>query len=307
MSVRHKPVMVDEVLNALAIKSGGRYIDCTVGEGGHASAILGATDSDSKLLGLDLDAGALSIASKRLENYENRVNLSHGNFTTLKESAHAYDFVPADGVLFDLGMSSLQLETTKRGFSFARSGPLDMRFDSVQKLTAYDLVNRYPEPNLADIIHQFGEEKRARRLARSIVRARPIESTIKLAEIIANTLGKSNKQRIHPATRTFQAIRIAVNHELENLKEGLKQAIKVVGTTGRLVVISYHSLEDRIVKGVFRREGSTCICPSSIIKCICSHQATIKIITKKVVKPSQNEIQVNPRSRSARLRVAELL
>jgi len=307
MQIRHTPVMVDEVLAALRVSPGGGYIDCTVGEGGHAEAVLGTTVPAPRLLGIDLDTEAQATAGKRLETYSERLTLAQGNFADLERLAAENGFMPADGVLFDLGLSSLQVETAERGFSFSRAGRLDMRFDVTQELTAYDLVNRSTEGRLADIIYQFGEERTSRRLARSIVRARPIESTVELAEVIAGAMGGSARRRIHPATRSFQALRIAVNRELDNLREGLEQAIHVLGSTGRLAVISYHSLEDRLVKGFLRREGSSCICPTETVECVCGHRATIKVITRRVIKPSQEEAQANPRSRSARLRVAERL
>jgi 16S rRNA (cytosine1402-N4)-methyltransferase len=299
--------MVDEVLAALEVRHDGAYIDCTVGEGGHAEAILGAAEPGPRLLGIDLDMDALARASMRLETQGSRVTLAQGSFADLQRLAAERGFVPADGALFDLGLSSLQVETAERGFSFSRKGRLDMRFDVTQELTAYDLVNRSTEGRLADIIYQFGEERRARRLARSIVRARPIETTIELAEVIAASMGRSPRRRIHPATRTFQALRIAVNRELDNVRAGLEQAIQVLGSAGRLVVISYHSLEDRLVKNFLQREGSSCICPPGTPECICGHRASIKVITRRAKKPTQEEVQANPRSRSARLRVAERL
>ena len=307
MEARHTPVMVDEVLTALKVLPGRAYIDCTVGEGGHALAVLGAVEPAPRLLGIDLDTEALGTASRSLRAYGGRVALAHGNFADLQRLAEKHGFLPAEGVLFDLGISALHLETPERGFSFSRTGRLDMRFDTTQELTAHHMVNRRTEKELADVIFQFGEEPRSRRLARAIVQARPIETTIELANLIARTVGRSAKSRIHPATRTFQALRIAVNRELDNLRDGLEQAIAVLGSGGRLAAISYHSLEDRVVKEILRREEASCICPPRTPKCICGHEATVSVITRRVLRPSPQEVRINPRSRSARMRVAERL
>jgi len=307
MDAHHIPVMVGEVLTALRVRADGAYIDCTTAEGGHALAILGPAEPGPRLLGIDLDADALATARHRLREYGGRAALARGSYVDLEEIAAGYGFVPADGVLFDLGLSSAQLENAERGFSFARSGKLDMRFDAGQGLTAHDIVNQRSEQDLADIIRRLGEEPAARRIARAIVRARPIESTTDLADIVRRTAGGRGRRAIHPATRTFQALRIAVNGELDNIKEGLAQAIRVLGSGGRLVSISYHSLEDREVKTFLRTESSSCICPPGTPVCICGHEPSIKLIQRRVIKPSQEEIRSNPRSRSARLRVAERL
>ena len=303
----HTPVMVSEVLAGLKVRSDGTYIDSTVGEGGHALAVLGAAEPGARLLGIDLDAEALSTASSRLEAHRSRVTLARGSYTAIQQIAEEHDFMPADGVLFDLGVSALQLESAERGFSFSRSGTPDMRFDLRQELTAYDLVNRNSEEELANMIFRYGEERRSRRIARAIVVGRPIESTVDLASVIAHAAGRSTRGGIHPATRTFQALRIAVNGELENLRSGLERAIEVLRSGGRLVVISYHSIEDRLVKSMLRRESSSCVCPPGTPQCVCGHQASLKIITRRVVRPSTEEVLANPRSRSARLRVAERL
>jgi 16S rRNA (cytosine1402-N4)-methyltransferase len=307
MDAHHIPVMVGEVLAALSVRPGGRYVDCTTGEGGHALAILGSVEPGPRLLGIDLDADALSTARRRLEEYGDRATLVQGTYAGLEEMAGGRGFVPADGVLFDLGLSSAQLESGERGFSFARQGKLDMRFDAGQVLTARDIVNQHSEKDLADIIYRLGEEPASRRIARAIVRARPIESTTGLADIVRRAAGGRGRRRIHPATRTFQALRMAVNGELDNIKEGLAQAIRVLGSGGRLVAISYHSLEDREVKSFLRMESSSCICPPGMPVCICGHEPSIRLIYRKVVKPSEQEISANHRSRSARLRVAERL
>ena len=292
---------------ALEMKAGGSYIDCTVGEGGHALGILGAVEPGPRILGLDMDGEALSTAGKRLESHGERVTLAHGNFAELLRVGDEHGFLPVDGVLFDLGLSSLQLESAERGFSFAREGRIDMRFDNRQDLTAHHIVNKYTQGQLADIIFQFGQEPRSRRVAAAIVGARPIDTTTGLASVVARAVGRPRKGRSHPATRTFQALRIAVNRELDNLKTGLEQAIEALRSGGRLVAISYHSLEDRLVKSIIRQEASGCICPPGTPECVCGHEASIKAITRRVIKPSPEEVKANPRSRSARMRVAERL
>ena len=296
--------MVEEVLAALQVKSRGSYIDCTLGEGGHSLAILEAAP-DARLLGIDLDALAIGVARRRLEPYLGRAVLAQGNFAHLDSIVEEHGFERADGVLFDLGLSSLQVETGGRGFSFRKEAQLDMRFDPAQKLTAHQVVNDYPERSLADIIYRLGEEHRARRVARAIVRSRPIETTTRLAEVVAGALGRPVRGRIHPATRTFQAIRMAVNEELDNLQRGLEKAIGILATRGRLAVISYHSLEDRLVKSTLRREASGCICPPGTPECVCGHTPTIRLVGRRVIKPTPAEVRANPRSRSARMRVAE--
>ena len=307
MEARHTPVMVGEVLTALRVRPDGRYIDCTVGGGGHAEALVSAVEPRPRLLGIDLDAEALALAGRRLAAHRKRVTLIRGSFTDLERLAGEHGFAPTDGVLFDLGLSSLQLQKAERGFSFSRAGPLDMRFDATQELTAHRMVNEYAERQLAEIIFRFGEERKSRRLARAIVRARPLESTIELANTIVRAAGRPHRSSIHPATRTFQAIRIAVNGELDNLRSGLEQAVRVMDTGGRLAVISYHSLEDRLVKGFLQREGSSCICPPGTPECTCGHRPSVRMITRRVIRPSQDEVRANPSSRSARLRVAERL
>ncbi len=305
--VHHRPVMVREVLSALEVRPGGSYVDCTVGEGGHAQAVLSTVEPPPRLLGIDLDDEALSMAAERLGLYSRNVKLVKGSYADLKRLADANGFVPAEGVLFDYGLSSLQLESGERGFSFSREGALDMRFDREQELSAGELVNRTPERELADLIYQYGEEPKSRWVARAIVAARPIGNTVELARVVEKAIGRRGRRGIHPATRTFQALRIAVNGELENVTEGLGQAVQVLGEKGRLVAISYHSLEDRIVKEYLKQESTDCICPPETLECICGHKASIRLVRRRVAKPSAEEIEENPRSRSARLRVAEKL
>lgn len=306
-AVRHTPVLVEEVVDSLDIRDGGAYIDCTAGEGGHAEAVLHRAAGGARLLGVDLDGEALETARRRLGGYGERAVLAEGSFRDLRELASGRGFVPADGVLMDLGVSSLQLESAPRGFSFSRSGRLDMRFGASQRTTAYDVVNGESEAGLSEIIRGYGEEKRPMRIARAIVAARPIETTVELAEVVSSAVGGRRGRGVHPATRTFQAIRMAVNEELHNLESGLEQAVDVLATAGRLVVISYHSLEDRLVKDFMRTRQSECVCPTAVPECVCEHEPTLRILTRRVVRPTAAELSVNPRSRSARMRVAERL
>ncbi len=302
---RHVPVLLQEVLHYLQPRPGGTYIDATVGGGGHAEAILQASAPDGRLLGLDADPAALGRSHRRLHRFEHRVVLVHANFDQLQLIAEREGFVPADGVLMDLGVSSDQLEAADRGFSFLKPGPLDMRMDPSLPLTAADLVNTLSEEELAQLIRTYGEEPRARRIARAIVQARPIHTTTELAEVIARAVPRRPGQRLHPATRTFQALRIVVNDELGALERALPQALDVLRPGGRLVVIAFHSLEDRIVKQFFRQEARDCICPPRQPVCTCGHKARVRILTRKPVVPSEAEIQANPRSRSAKLRAVE--
>ena len=297
--------MVGEVLSGLLVSPSGAYIDCTLGEGGHASAILSATDPPPWLLGIDLDLDALDSASRRLSEFSHVLVAEQGNFADVGDIARKHGFETANGILFDLGLSSVQVDTAGRGFSFRKEARLDMRFDTSQRLSAAEVVNDYPESELADVIYRYGEERRSRRIASAIVRSRPLDTTTQLAEVISRALGRPSGRRIHPATKTFQAIRIAVNGELDNVEKGLYQAIEVLREGGRIVVISYHSLEDRLVKGVFRREASGCICQPEVPICVCGHEPTLRLISRRVISPDQEEIRANPRSRSARLRVAE--
>ncbi|MBI4220209.1 MAG: 16S rRNA (cytosine(1402)-N(4))-methyltransferase RsmH [Chloroflexi bacterium] len=305
LELHHTPVMVPEVLEALAAQPGGRYIDATLGEGGHSEAILNASEPGGQVLGLDADHEAISVARERLARYGDAFLAVNANFRNIKEVALDVGFVPVHGILLDLGISSLQLDVEARGFSFRRPDPLDMRFSVEQQHSAADIVNRYSQAELADLIFHFGEEPAARRIAAAIVRARPLRTSSELAEIIARAAGGGPRRRIHPATRTFQAIRIAVNDELGALQSVLEQSIPLLGHGGRLVVISYQSLEDRIVKNFMRREASDCVCPPETVVCACGHRASLRLVSRKVVKPSEAEVAANPRSRSARLRVAE--
>lgn len=296
--------MTPEVLHGLYVQPGGRYIDATLGEGGHSKAIIEACNPGGQVLGIDADPEAIQVANKRIDVSSDEFLGININFRDLRTTALRYRFAPVHGILFDLGVSSLQLDKESRGFSFKRADPLDMRFDLDQRMLASDIVNRYAEQELADLIYRFGEDPAARHIAKCIVRNRPIATSLDLGEIIQNNLPKRSR-KIHPATLTFQALRIAVNDELNSLENGLEQALSLLGSGGRIVVISYHSLEDRIVKNLFRRESSNCICPPRSFSCQCEHTAIIKLVSRKVFKPSKIEINKNPRARSAKMRIAE--
>jgi 16S rRNA (cytosine1402-N4)-methyltransferase len=300
----HNPVLYNEIIPALQPHGNGRYVDCTVGAGGHAWGILKASQPDGDLLGLDVDPQALKLAKKRLAQFGKKATLLRASYTTLQEQLIRLEWDQVDGILLDLGVSSLQLDRSERGFSFQSDGPLDMRFDPSNPVRAGDLVNQLPEDELAGLLYQYGEERRSRQIARAILMSRPIHSTHELAKIIVGVVG-GVAGRIHPATRTFQALRIAVNRELDALKSVLPQAVASLRPGGRLAVISFHSLEDRIVKQYFRLESKDCICPPKLPVCICGHYAIIKEVNRRPIRPQETEVQKNPRSRSARLRIAE--
>jgi 16S rRNA (cytosine1402-N4)-methyltransferase len=307
MTIRiHKPVLLNEVIEALNPQPGKRYIDCTLGGGSHAEAILTRIMPGGQLLGIDADPKAIEISENRLVEYIENTILVNDNFLNLKTICRENDFLPVQGILFDLGLSSAQLDDAERGFSFQKYGPLDMRLDSTQQFTAADVVNTFSEEQLSEIIKTYGEERYSKRIAKHIVNSRPINSTLQLVDAIGKATG-GYRGKIHPATRTFMALRVYINHELENLSAALKQTISCLDRGGRLVVISYHSLEDRIVKQFMMTESKGCICSPSIPVCQCGHQASLKMINRKVITPSSEEIKFNPRSRSAKLRVAERL
>ncbi|MEE9198632.1 MAG: 16S rRNA (cytosine(1402)-N(4))-methyltransferase RsmH [Dehalococcoidia bacterium] len=300
----HIPVMVAEVLEGLQVRPGGRYVDATVGEGGHAQAILAACQPGGEVLGIDADASAIEVAGERLKDYGRAYRGVVGNFVHIGEICHGAGFRPVHGVLFDLGLSSRQLSDGSRGFSFQRDGPLDMRFGLDQSLSATDVVNTWSQEELARDLRAYGQEPRSRQIAQAIVASRPIRTTLELAGVIQR-VARGTRGKIHPATRTFQALRIRVNQELENLKAALAQTIDLLASGGRLAVISYHSLEARIVKEFFRRESLGCICPPGTPVCVCSHTPTMMRVTKRALATSAAEVKANPRSRSARLRVGE--
>jgi 16S rRNA (cytosine1402-N4)-methyltransferase len=299
----HSPVLLNEVLDGLEVKAGGTYIDCTLGPGGHARAILERSNPNGRLLGIDQDPSAIQLFKNQLISYGDRVTLVSDSFVRLKDNASVEGFIPSDGVLLDLGVSSFQLDNGERGFSLQKDGPLDMRMDPKGEMTAEHLVNELTEAELADIIVKYGEEPRAKAIARAIVRGRPVRTTLQLAQVVARAAGR--RGRIHPATRTFQALRIAVNGELEALSTVLPQTIAVLASGGRVAIISFHSLEDRLVKEFMTRESHDCICPPEVPVCACAHKRTLRILSKKPARPTAEEVRQNPRSRSAKLRVAE--
>lgn len=305
MAAPHLSVLKEPVLAQLNLQPGQNVIDCTLGAGGHSNAILQQTGPTGRLLGLDVDLTALTLAQKILAPYSKRIRLVQGNFEQVTDIAAAENFSPVHAILADLGVSSMQLDTPERGFSFNQDGPLDMRMGAGINETAADLVNTLSEKALADIIYLYGEERKSRQIARAIVNNRPFTTTASLAQTISRSMGGRRGQRIHPATRTFQAIRIAVNDELGVLERFLPQAINLLVPEGRLAIISFHSLEDRIVKHFFQQEAKDCLCPPEQPICTCTHRATIEIITKKPIIATEAEIQTNPRARSARLRVVQ--
>lgn len=302
----HIPVMVNEVVEALNIRPGKRYVDCTLGGGGHSLAILSASNHQCELLGIDSDPEVIRIAQHNLYDYFESAVIINDNFYNLETICRETNFLPVDGILFDLGLSSLQLATPERGFSFQFSGPLDMRFNPDEQLTAADIVNKLPESKLAQLIYIYGEEPLANKIAKNIVLSRPVNDTAELAFIVINTIGEQHG-KIHPATRTFQALRIAVNRELDHLTSALEQSLHCLAKGGRLAVISYHSLEDRIVKNFMLRETKSCICPANLPECRCNHVPQLTLINKHPLSPEESEICNNPRSRSAKLRIAEKL
>ena len=305
--VRHEPVMLQEVLAGLVVRAGGRYVDCTLDGGGHAEAILEAASPGGALLGIDEDVEVMMLARRRLERFGDGVDVVQGNFKNVDTICQERGFAPVNGILFDLGLSSHQRASATRGFSFQVEAPLDMRFGPEVDSTAAYWVNEASEEDLADVIWRFGEERQSRRIARAIVSGRPLGTTTDLAKAVEQAVGRRPGSQIHPATKTFQALRIVVNQELASLAEALPRAHGLLGFGSRLVVISYHSLEDRIVKQFIARESRDCLCPPSQPFCTCGHKATLKPVTRGALVPSQEEVASNPRSRSAKLRVAERL
>ena len=302
--MNHLPVLYNEIIHAMQPHPEGLYVDGTVGAGGHAYGILQASSPDGQLLGMDVDPQALALAAEKLFEFGTRVHIVHTSYSTLLKRLKALKWTQVDGILLDLGLSSMQLDTQARGFSFLKEAPLDMRFDPSSGASAADLVNHMDEDELADVLFRYGEEHRSRQVARAILQARPITTTTQLAQVVARVT-RSGREGIHPATRTFQAIRIAVNRELEMLETVLPQTVQALAPGGRLAIIAFHSLEDRMVKQFMRRESQDCICPPQQPVCTCGHHATLREVTRKPIRPQEVEIKNNPRSRSARLRVAE--
>ena len=305
MNSQHVSVLLQETLQALAIRPGGRFIDGTLGGGGHAAAILQASSPNGTLLALDTDPAALSRSRERLNPFGTRVTFVHSSFADLGRVAHEHGWRAVDGIVLDLGLSSDQLADEARGFSFT-SLQLDMRFDGTRGEPASALLNELSPEELADLLYRYGEERASRRIVRAIVAARPIQSARQLADVVMKAKG-GRRGKIHPATQTFQALRIAVNDELGALAAVLPQAVELLKPGGRLAVITFHSLEDRIVKNFYRIESRDCICPVEQPVCTCGHRATLKIITAKPIEPTAAEVATNPRARSAKLRAAERL
>lgn len=305
MDMPHKPVLYKQIIHALQPRSSGRYIDGTIGAGGHARGILEACAPDGRLLGLDLDPQALALARETLAPYGERIVLTQASYTSLLDQMQQMGWEAVDGIILDLGVSSMQFDTIERGFSFQHEAPLDMRFNPDIGLSAARLVNSASESDLADLLFKYGEEARARRIAKLIVQARPIKTTTQLAKIVKRAYPEHS--RMHPATRTFQALRIAVNDELAAIEDVLPKAMLALHPGGRLAIISFHSLEDRIVKEFFRRESKDQVNPPYERIYEIERKATLKEINRKPVVPTADEIQENPRARSAKLRVAEKL
>jgi 16S rRNA (cytosine1402-N4)-methyltransferase len=314
MGEGHLPVLVDEVLTSLAVGPGSSVADCTVGGGGHAERLLETTSPDGRLLGIDADRAAIAEAERVLARFGDRVVLRHANFEAIYDTAIESGLAPLDSALFDLGLSSYQLADPARGFSFAADAPPDMRFDETSGVSALELIERSSERELAGILATFGEERRAGRIAKAIVAARSegrIVTAADLADVVARAApsrpGSADAGRIHPATRTFQALRVAVNREVEVLTAGLAGALAALKPGGRMAVISYHSIEDRIVKRFIARESRDCIEDPLPPVCTCGHRAQLRAVTKGVITPGSEEVRRNRRARSAKLRVAEKL
>ena len=305
----HQPVLLDTVVELIvpAVADGGVFVDATLGRGGHSRAILEAAPR-AHLIGIDRDEVALDASRANLAAHEERVRLARDDFKNLASVLERLGVASVRGVLLDLGVSSPQLDDATRGFSFREEGPLDMRMDTSAPLTAEQVVNTYPENELARVIARYGEERFARRIARAIVAARPITGTTALAEIVRDAIPAATRRTGgHPARRTFQAIRIEVNDELTALERVLADVVDVLEPAGRVAVLSYHSLEDRIVKNVFNEESRGCTCPPDFPVCACGAEARLRVLTRKPVRPTNQEIEVNPRASAAKLRAAERL
>ena len=306
----HRPVLYQEIIKALQPKSGGRYIDCTLGAGGHSRGILETSAPDGELLAFDLDKTAIEIASQTLKPFGERAHLRHESYLNILDAMEELGWDAVDGIVLDYGVSSMQLDMAERGFSFRMDGPLDMRFDTSKGISAAEWLNQVEEEELADVLWKYGDENRSRRIATAILAQRPIGTTQQLANVIQDAVGRPKKhgrKSIHPATKSFQAIRIAVNHELDAVEEILPLAVKALKPGGFLTVISFHSLEDRIVKNFMRDESKDCLCPTEQLVCTCDHKATLKRLNTKPIIASEAETKGNPRARSAKLRIAKRL
>ena len=308
MQKHHESVLAKEILQYLHPREDGLIVDGTLGNGGHTELILKNTAPGLRVLGIDRDEQAIERAGKRLAPFRNRVTLIHGNFSDIKNILKKANVMNVDGLLLDLGVSSPQLDSPERGFSFMRNGPLDMRMDSTQKTTAADLLVKLSDEELVLVIKEYGEERFAKRIVRAIRKAQeqnPITTTLQLSNIVSGVTHTPRPAKIHPATRTFQALRIAVNNELEHIKSALSDSLRILSASARIMVISFHSLEDRIVKNFFKDEEKGCVCPPRLPVCACGHKTRLKIITRRPVPPASEEVKRNPRASSSKLRVAE--
>lgn len=309
MAFKHKSVLLEETVDGLAIKPDGIYVDGTLGGGGHAFEVCSRLNEQGRFIGIDQDAAAIEAASERLRDFGEKVTIIRSNYCEMKSRLHEIGVDKVDGIVIDLGVSSYQLDTAERGFSYRVDAPLDMRMDQRQQLTAREIVNTYSEADLFRVIRDYGEDKFAKNIAKHIVIERqkaPIETTGQLNEIIRHAIPmKFQKTAGHPSKRTFQAIRIELNRELDVLRESLDDMIEMLNPGGRICIITFHSLEDRIVKSAFRKNENPCICPSHFPVCVCGNVSKGKVITRKPILPSEEELEYNSRSKSAKLRIFE--
>lgn len=309
MEFKHKSVLLNETIDGLNIKPDGIYVDGTLGGGGHAYEVCRRLGEKGSIVGIDQDAAAIEAASARLKDFGEKVTIVRSNYCDMKSKLHELGIDKVDGIVLDLGVSSYQLDTAERGFSYREDAPLDMRMDTRQKMTARDIVNDYAEADLYRVIRDYGEDKFAKNIAKHIVQARavkPVETTAELSEIIRASIPmKFQKKSGHPAKRTFQAIRIELNRELDVLRDSLDDMIDLLNPGGRLCIITFHSLEDRIVKSAFRKNENPCTCPPDFPVCVCGKKSKGSIITKKPILPSEEELEYNSRSKSAKLRIFE--
>ena len=309
MEFKHKSVLLNETIDGLNIKPDGIYVDGTLGGGGHAYEVCRRLGEKGSIIGIDQDAAAIEAASARLKDFGEKVTIVRSNYCDMKSKLHELGIDKVDGIVLDLGVSSYQLDTAERGFSYREDAPLDMRMDTRQKMTARDIVNDYTEADLYRVIRDYGEDKFAKNIAKHIVQARavkPVETTAELSEIIRASIPmKFQKKSGHPAKRTFQAIRIELNRELDVLRDSLDDMIDLLNPGGRLCIITFHSLEDRIVKSAFRKNENPCTCPPDFPVCVCGKKSKGSLITKKPILPSEEELEYNSRSKSAKLRIFE--
>lgn len=309
MEFKHVSVLLNECIEALNIRENGIYVDCTLGGGGHSLEILKKLNGTGRLIGIDQDTNALAAAKERLGEYSN-VTYVHNNFYNIEEILDNLQVEKVDGILMDLGVSSHQLDEAERGFSYMKDAPLDMRMNRESSLSAYEVVNNYSEEELYRIIKEYGEDRFAKKIANHIVESRklkPVQTTLELVDIIRTAIPGKFQREGHPAKKTFQAVRIEVNRELGILDKAIGDSITKLSTGGRIAIITFHSLEDRLVKNKFRQQENPCICPKDFPVCVCGKKPTVKIITKKPIEPAKEEMESNSRSKSAKLRVAEKL